>query len=41
MEADADVEAKGSVRAMLDVRATASVLFMWKMVTIQRLSEGS
>jgi hypothetical protein len=41
MEADADVDAKGIVRAMLAVRATARVLFMWKMVAIQRLSERS
>jgi hypothetical protein len=37
MEADADVDAKGIVRAMLAVRATASVLFMCKMVAIKRV----
>jgi hypothetical protein len=41
IEADADVEAKERVRAMLAVRAIASGLFMWKMVAIQRLSERS
>jgi hypothetical protein len=37
MEADADVDAKGRDRAMLAVRATASVLFMCKMVAIKRV----
>jgi hypothetical protein len=37
MEAEADVDAKGRVREMLAVRATASVLFMWKMVAMSRV----
>jgi hypothetical protein len=37
MDADAEVETKGRDRAMLAVRATASVLFMCKMVAIKRV----
>jgi hypothetical protein len=37
MEADAEVDAKGIVRAMLAVRATARVLFMWKMVAMSQV----
>jgi hypothetical protein len=34
MAADAEVETNRSERAMLAVRATASVLFMYKMVAM-------
>jgi hypothetical protein len=37
MVADAEVETKGRDRAMLAVRATARVLFMWKMVAMSRV----
>ena len=41
MEADAEVEVKERVRAMLAVIATAIVRLMRKMVAIQLLSERS
>jgi hypothetical protein len=37
MAADAEVATNGSERARLAVRATASVLFMCKMVAIKRV----
>ena len=38
MAADAEVETNGSERARLAVRATASVLFMCKMVAMRRVA---